>query len=508
MAYAGATASRLYDWLFGGIQSAHQELKGDLMVLRGRARELSRNNPHARRYLALLIENVLGPKGIQLQAQARMRNGELDQEGNNAIEEAWRDWGRVGNCDVTGTLSWLEVQAIALAAVARDGEAFIHRVPGFANAYNYAVQLLDADQIDETYEVAPAEGRNAVRLGIESDAWGRVVGVWMWDRHPQDPARQRSFVQASRIIHLYRVERPGQPRGVTWFAPVMLSLRMLDGYTEAELVAARTAAAKMGFVVAGEEADGPDPNLPPEQAAQVMEASPGSIERLGHGETFQSWDPQHPSGNFGPFVSAALRQIACGLNVSYMALTGDLNGTSYSSGRIGSLQERDFYRLLQRWLSEHLHDVVYREWLRYAALGPLKLPDVSLAKYERVVWRPRGWDWVDPLKDVTANALAIAAGFVSPAEIIAEGGNEIEDVYEQIAHANKLAKSYGIPIDYGVNHGKAGNAANGAGNGGNANGAGAGTDGQADGDGGAGPAREQGGGRRADSGRALLRAAG
>ena len=42
-------------------------------------------------------------------------------------------------------------------------------------------------------------------------------------------------------------KRPGQSRGVTWFAPVMVSIRMLEGYQEAELVAARAGASKMGF---------------------------------------------------------------------------------------------------------------------------------------------------------------------------------------------------------------------------------------------------------------------
>lgn len=441
--------SRLHDFVFGWIQSAHQELRGELCTLRGRARELSRNNAYARRYLMLLAENVVGPKGIRLQAQAKMRDGSLDQTSNNRIEAAWKDWGR--DCDVTGRLSWNELEVLAIQTVARDGEAFIRKVPGFTgNKYGYAVQFLDADQIDDSYEQVPEYGRNAIRMGIETDKYGRVLAYWMWTAHPQDRGqRERIRVPAKQIIHLFRYRRSGQPRGETWFAPVMYGMRLLDGYTEAELVAARSSAAKMGFIVKNENAEAPNPDEPATQ--RLTEATPGIIEELGIGETFQAWDPQHPAANFDPFTKTVLRQIACGLNVSYMALTGDLNGTSYSSGRIGSLQERDYYRMLQTWLSEHLHDVIYREWLRYAVLTPyLRLEEVNFAKYEQVVWRPRGWDWVDPRKDIDANRMAIAAGFVSPAEIIAESGNEIEDVYEQIAYANTLAKQYGITIDYGV----------------------------------------------------------
>jgi lambda family phage portal protein len=449
-AWTGAVVSRLHDFVFGWIQSAHQELKGELVTLRARARDLSRNNAYFRRYLALLAENVVGPKGIRLQAQARMRNGELDQNSNDRIELAWKDWGKVGNCDVTGRLSWTEIEGLVIQTVARDGECFIRKVPGFDNKHGYAVQLLDADQFDDTFDVQPGNGKNAVRMGVESDEWGRVVAYWMWTAHPQDATRrERKRIPAREIVHLVRYRRVGQPRGETWAAPVMYGLRLLDGYTEAELVAARTSAAKMGFIQQDADATGVDPDGPTDPT--VTEASPGTIDRLGIGEKFVGWDPQHPSGNFGPFVATVLRQVACGLNVSYVALTGDLNSTNYSSGRIGSLQERDFFRMLQSWLSEHLHDLIYREWLRYAMTSPhLKLEDVNLAKYEMVVWRPRGWDWVDPAKDVDANRMAIAAGFVSPAEIIAESGNEIEDVYEEIARSQKLAKTYGLMLDYGT----------------------------------------------------------
>ena len=50
--------------------------------------------------------------------------------------------------------------------------------------------------------------------------------------------RRRQRVPADQIIHLYVSERGNQTRGVTWFHPVMTGIKMLDGYTEAELVAA------------------------------------------------------------------------------------------------------------------------------------------------------------------------------------------------------------------------------------------------------------------------------
>src|SRR5690606_41539034 len=73
-------------------------------------------------------------------------------------------------------------------------------------------------------------------------------------RHPADisvrrvrPGRIR--VPASETIHLFTPLRPGQTRGVSWFAPILFDIRMEQGYREAEVVAARMQAAKGGVII-------------------------------------------------------------------------------------------------------------------------------------------------------------------------------------------------------------------------------------------------------------------
>ena len=55
-------------------------------------------------------------------------------------------------------------------------------------------------------------------------------------------------VPADRVLHLFERLRPGQVRGVPWFAPVMLKLRDLDAYDEAELVRKKIEACFAAFV--------------------------------------------------------------------------------------------------------------------------------------------------------------------------------------------------------------------------------------------------------------------
>jgi capsid protein len=133
-AWAGAVVNRLNDFVFSTIQSANQELRYELTLLRGRARELSRNNPSARRFLNLLSQNVVGHCGIRLECQTMLKTGPnagtADEDTNDAIEAAWKDWGRPGTCEVTRRLSWTALQALVVQTVARDGEAFVRIVDG------------------------------------------------------------------------------------------------------------------------------------------------------------------------------------------------------------------------------------------------------------------------------------------------------------------------------------------------------------------------------------------
>ncbi|MCH7532721.1 MAG: phage portal protein [Gemmatimonadetes bacterium] len=102
-----------------------------------------------------------------------------------------------------------------------------------------------------------------IRMGIEMDANGRRLAYHVFTRHPSEGlGRERTHVPAAEIIHFFVRYRPGQTRGYSLFAPVLTTLKMVDGLTDAELVASRLAAAKMGFIK----------NISPEAVAVVPNA--------------------------------------------------------------------------------------------------------------------------------------------------------------------------------------------------------------------------------------------
>lgn len=453
--YNASSISRLTnDWVTQPL-SADREIRYDLTRLRARARDLVRNSGYAARFLALLTDNVVGPKGIVLDVDVTGADGRASDMTSEAVEEAWKAWGRAGVCTVDGTLSWLDFQRLYTRSLAQDGECVVRLFRGFDNGFGLALQLIDPDLLDVNMNRPAGRDGNEVRMGVERDTFGRPVAYHFWRHHPNDTEFGRRDVShvrvpADEILHDFMPTRIGQTRGVTWFAPVMLNAQMLRGYAEAEVTAARVAASKMGFLVPAADAAGVQalPGEAPFDQALTMEASPGTFDQLPPGYDVKTWNPEHPGSEFTAFTKAMLREIAAGLGVSYGPLANDPGDANYSSMRTFTLLERDSYRALQVWLIEHLHSRVYREFVRMARLAG-KLPPAARAAEadEAVEWQPRGWGWVDPRADIEAIQMAIALGIDSRKATLAEEGREIEDVFADLAAEKALADELGISVE-------------------------------------------------------------
>ena len=68
-------------------------------------------------------------------------------------------------------------------------------------------------------------------------------------------------------------------------------------------------------------------------------------------------------------------------------------------------------------------------------------------KMNQPKWCARRWPWVDPLKDMQANILAMNNGLEAKRNIINYTGGDIDDIYSTIAADNKLAEDKGLTFD-------------------------------------------------------------
>lgn len=444
--YSAAAMNRLTsDWATS-ILSADSELHGDLKTLRSRSRDLSMNNDYARRFLKKTSVNVVGASGVRLQVRAEDKSGNLLRDINVHIEEEFLNWAKKGNCSTCGRLSWIDCQKLFVESVARDGEVIVRLVKGFGD-FGFALQFLEADHLDEELN-QPLKDGSYIRMGIEFNKWNRPVAYHILKQHPGEVFRNRNIdskyqrIPANEIIHGFLLERSSGSRGVPWMHTAMSRLAMLSGYEEAELVAARIGASKMGFFVSP---DGSGYSNVDDEGSPVMNSSPGTFEQLPSGMDVRMFDTNHPTTSFGAFEKAILRGIASGLDISYNTLANDLEDVNFSSIRHGALEDRDSYRVLQNWLIEHFCRPVFESWLLMSMTsGKVKLPISEYDTYNKPVWKARGWAWVDPLKENHANQIAINQKTKTRSQIAAEQGMDIEELFQQLAYEEQLAKEYGL----------------------------------------------------------------
>lgn len=459
---AGGVGDLMADFIRQGM-SADAEINPTLSKIRARSRDQWMNNDYFKHWLRIMRVNVVGPDGIRLQMKSRNEKGKLDVADNRAIERAWKKFSKKKNFSVCGRFSFTSALRMVCETVARDGEIIIRKVVPYPNDFNFALQFIEADHLDENDNRILSNG-NRVKMGVEVNAWDRPVAYWILPTHPGDMSRThenkpRVRVSADEIIHLFWSERPGQTRGVPWAHSAIKRFKMLGGYEEAELVAARIGASKIGVVTKpqGEEYDGDGSITQGEEGEGgrekiIDEVSPGHWEQLPDGYKMDMFDPQHPAGNFAPFVKTILRGAAAGLGLSYNTLANDLESVNFSSMRSGKLDERDIWREQQAWLIEDFIEEIFSggsiSWLPMALLSNAipGLPFSKLIKFDAATWRPRGWLWVDPVKEEKANTEGLQNKSNSLTRILAQKGIDIEDHLDELKAEQELADEKGVII--------------------------------------------------------------
>jgi lambda family phage portal protein len=437
---------------------ANVDLRNDVRLMRFRARQQERDSDYIKGYFDLLENNVLGHRGIGLEMkiteniqQGGKFTSQYDTRANQIIEDCWARWGRREFCTIAQTLTWTDVQKQTLRSTARDG-AQLHK-KHYSGDWGYVLEPMEIDHLDVQWN-RPADKDGAVRLGVEFASNGKIVGYWLFSRHPGDvlyaqiAQANREFIPANQILHIFRPNRVNQVTGAPWIHTCATRIKNLDGYEEATVIDARVSAAKGIWLKRTSPVD--YQGAVDELGNRQMEVSPGLIEELPINTEPFVFSPNNPNADGPGFIKSQLRGIARGLGISYNSLANDLEGVNYSSIRAGLLEEREEWKKIQEWFISWFIQPVFEEWLQTAlALGKITdgvvtLPANKFNKFNKPEWKPRRWDWVDPLKDMQANVLAVEKGFNSRRAIIAEGGGDVETVFADQKEDKVLAEDSGL----------------------------------------------------------------
>jgi lambda family phage portal protein len=426
--------------------SADSDSLGDLETLRARSRDLGRNAPIARGARNTTKTNVVG-SGLRLQAKVDRDLLGISEEAAEAWEAStealFHLWARSKTSDVARRLNFYQQQAVAFTSAWDSGDMFaLRRYKESTSFLALCVQLLEADRVSTPID---RQQDDSVRDGIELDDDGEVVAFHVLNRHPGDNALLSPLTKEDwkripargeyglpLMIHLLDVDRIGQTRGIPALAPVIESLKQLDRYAEAELMAAVVSAFFTVFIkttgdgspVQGIECAGAN------EDKGEMALGSGTIAELAPDEDVTIANPNRPNANFDPFFLAVIRQIGIALGIPYEVLIMHFS-SSYTASKAAIETARQFFADRRNWLATDFCQPVY-EWFLYEAVsrGIVKAPGFLDDPVRRAAWS--GSDWIgrapivlDAVKDANAAEKWIDLGVKTVESVTTEttGGN-------------------------------------------------------------------------------------
>ena len=398
-------------------------------ILRNRARYEAANNSYAKGIVLTLANDVVGT-GPRLQLLTD------DSETNTRIEREFMAWAKA--------IALAEKLRTLRMARATDGEAFAvltsnSRLP---TAVQLDLRLVEADRVCTPDLNAAAA--NAVD-GIAFDAAGNPVEYHVLKDHPGDgyrAVREYDRVPAAAMLHWFRIDRPGQARGIPDITPALPLFAQLRRFTLAVIAAAETAADFAGILYtdapANGEADAAEPFEAIELEKRALVTMPG-------GWKMSQIQAEQPATTYAEFKHEILNEIARCLNMPFNVAAGNSSGYNYASGRLDHQTYFKSIRVEQAHLEAVVLDRVLAAWLDEAALIPGLLPD-DLGPFAH--W-PHQWFWdghehVDPAKEANAQATRLANLTTTLADEYARRGLDWEAQLRQRAKELALIAALGL----------------------------------------------------------------
>jgi len=267
--------------------------------------------------------------------------------------------------------------------------------------------------IDSTQHRPLPNGGRIVR-GVEFDPLGRRAAYWLYRDHPGSSISSatrfaRSVrVPASEILHVFRSERPGQVRGATWFAPVLIKFHDFDEFSDATLMKQKVAAC---LAVITSDVDGTtaplgtvDPNNPYND-----QLGPGMILNVQPGRSIEVVQPPNVR-EYADYAHTTLNEVAAGLGVTPEDLTGDYSKMNFSSARMSRLRH---WQRVEGWrwrmLMPQFLNPLWRWGMQAANLAGLPVvPSTS--------WTAPPLPMIEPDKEGLAIGRNIRFGITTPSE--------------------------------------------------------------------------------------------
>ena len=472
-AYKGARVDRLTKHWQPDHRSGDAAIAESWPMLTARTRDQYCNTPTIKRAAGVLTDLIVGG-GVQTFASIgdlAMSAASIDLDYALESDQMFEDWAD-DEADVEGHMSWGDMQRTALQDMILAGDALmlecIDDSPERIAPLCY--QLLERDQLDASMDRPAAGESNRIVNGVELDAVGRPVAYWIYDAHPHDghtafsgSSFRSTRVPAERVIHAFVRFRPSQHVGISWLHALVQATRDLDWYLGNELTTAAIGALFTAMHTTenpggalGLTDDEDDEDL---QGNELVKLGSGLIYEGGTGDKLEIAESKRPNRDAAPFIGVIRHEQAMGAGISYLRLTGDYKGSSYTAARAAHLDDDLHIKPLQRFFGHRIAVPVRRRFNRMAA-GLGRFATVTPREFMRDLRRRQrftvlgpGREQLDPERETDAAVAKIRTG-MSTLEI--ENGRRQQHwvkILKQRALEDRVAGQVGVVLDFSKQQG-------------------------------------------------------
>ncbi len=404
---------------FGPLAS---EVAGGAARVRGRARHLRHNDP-------------LAANAASIYRTALVGYGVTASSKNADVNHAFAEWSRKAK--------FAELQAEIVDALVTDGEAIIVMRTDDNGALR--LQHIPAEQLDESMTIE-LSGGGYIANGVEFNADDEITAYHIFRTRLTDifPSSQTPIrIPAEDVIHIFKRDGAGQHRGLSWFAPVVLSLNELSQLHDALLISAKIQAMMCGFVQDTTGIGTAFNDVTQSGNSMDLSLEPGTMRVLPSGYSVTFSNPAQMQQSV-EYAAHSIRIIAAGLHIPEFLLGGDMSRVNYSSARTALVQFRQHVEGIQHTLLVgKLLEPVFRRWFALADLAG----SLSVDELPAVEWFFPAMPWIDPKKDADGTAAMIAAGLKSRKQAVAELGFNIDQLDAEIAQDRQRETRLGLSFE-------------------------------------------------------------
>ena len=420
-------------------------------ALRERARYEVSNNSYARGIINTIANDTIGT-GPHLQ----MLTDEDDF--NEEVEALFKNWAR--------EIGLREKLLTGRKARTESGEVFFVFITNnkLKNPIKLDIKVVESDQCTDEGDFGSLSLSEDNADGIKYDSAGNPITYRILKEHPGGDltvvSENVTPTDASQVVHMYRVERPGQPRGVPEISAALPLFAILRRYTLAVLEAAETAA-NNSYTISTEhnslDADNIAMDVTPFDVVD-MERNMATVLPAGWRAT--QMKPEQPTDTYPDFKREIINEVARCMSVPFNIAAGNSSSYNYASGRLDHQSYFNDIGIEQSYQADTILFQTFEKWmaeaLRTQVFTGLKLPrmplnDIHLAK----MWFWDGHEQMDPLRESKAQEVRLKNNVTSLAIEGAKEGHDWKDILRQRGRERRMAEAEGLVEPFGLDEANA-----------------------------------------------------